>query len=342
MLYEAIEVDRCRYDLLLKVKYKMTDINIAPAVIKRDKDVKFFLRETSTSLQHRTPLCITLVPKPIPANPTQESNIPSIVPETADPIFERNETQLYQSHDQPWMDYGYRGMHPCEGGSCSVASTRTTPAPSSSQGGKTSTSSHVFGSYDRLIVNTPSLEDVMTSENEFKVSTLFENKKELQLKLHKYAMSQNFEFKVEKSTKDLWYVRCMGENCTWRLRAVRGKFSEMFEVRKFVHEHTCSIVMRHQDNRQATSWVIGECIKSKFQDHHHDHLPKKIIEDMQTNYGINMSYHKAWRSREKALMSVRGTPEESYTKLPSYLYMLEVKNPGTVTHIETDELGQFR
>ncbi|WP_227642603.1 hypothetical protein, partial [Klebsiella pneumoniae] len=86
ILYDAIEVEKWRYDVVLKVKYKMTDIKIAPAVIKRDKDVKFFLRETSTSLQYRTPLCISLVEKPIPSftNPTQESNIPSVVLETVE------------------------------------------------------------------------------------------------------------------------------------------------------------------------------------------------------------------------------------------------------------------
>ena len=32
----------------------------------------------------------------------------------------------------------------------------------------------------------------------------------------------------------------------------------------------------------------------------------------------------------------------SYQKLPSYLYMLEKKNSGTVTHFETNEIGQFK
>ncbi|XP_047335801.1 uncharacterized protein LOC124939366 [Impatiens glandulifera] len=37
---------------------------------------------------------------------------------------------------------------------------------------------------------------------------------------------------------------------------------------------------------------------------------------------------KAWRSRENALMAVRGTVEDSYGELPSYLFMLHKKNPG--------------
>ncbi|XP_060962153.1 uncharacterized protein LOC133032284 [Cannabis sativa] len=46
-----------------------------------------------------------------------------------------------------------------------------------------------------------------------------------------------------------------------------------------------------------------------------------------------MSYEKAWRCREKAVMYKRGTPAESYRKLYGYFYMLEQKNPGTITDI---------
>ncbi|XP_047337898.1 uncharacterized protein LOC124941602 [Impatiens glandulifera] len=63
------------------------------------------------------------------------------------------------------------------------------------------------------------------------------------------------------------------------------------------------------------------------------------MEDMHTSYGLTLTYNKAWRSREKALMAVRGTVEDSYDELPSYL--LQKKNPGTITDIQTDEKGHF-
>ncbi|XP_047324736.1 uncharacterized protein LOC124928243 [Impatiens glandulifera] len=63
---------------------------------------------------------------------------------------------------------------------------------------------------------------------------------------------------------------------------------------------------------------------------------------MQTNYGFKLTYNKVWRSREQALMAVRGAVEESYRKLPSYLFMLAKNNPGTIIDIQTDEHGHFR
>ena len=76
--------------------------------------------------------------------------------------------------------------------------------------------------------------------------------------------------------------------------------------------------------------------------HNHNYFPKSIIEDIFHDYGIEMSYHKAWRYKEKALMYVRRSVEMSYHKLPYYLYMLEKKNLGIVTHFETNKVGQFK
>ena len=66
--------------------------------------------------------------------------------------------------------------------------------------------------------------------------------------------------------------------------------------------------------------------------YNHNYLPKIIIEDILNDYGTEMNYHKAWRCRKKALIYVGGSVEMLYQKLPSYLYMLEKKNPDTINH----------
>ncbi|PON80088.1 hypothetical protein PanWU01x14_005380 [Parasponia andersonii] len=73
-----------------------------------------------------------------------------------------------------------------------------------------------------------------------------------------------------------------------------------------------------------------------------NYAPRSIIDDFSKDYGINMIYENVWRCREKVLLYVRGTINGSYQKLPSYLYMLEKTNLGTVTHLETDEIGHFK
>ena len=63
--------------------------------------------------------------------------------------------------------------------------------------------------------------------------------------------------------------------------------------------------------------------------------PKEIINYMQMDYGVRMSYKKAWRSRGKALKSLYGTEAESYAFLPKLMYMIETKNPGSLFDLVT-------
>ncbi|XP_062119198.1 uncharacterized protein LOC133832941 [Humulus lupulus] len=63
---------------------------------------------------------------------------------------------------------------------------------------------------------------------------------------------------------------------------------------------------------------------------------------MLDDYGVSMGYQKAWRTREKALELARGNQDDSYQKLPIYLHTLKVSNPGTITHLVTDNKDHFK
>ncbi|XP_052210454.1 uncharacterized protein LOC127813493 [Diospyros lotus] len=93
---------------------------------------------------------------------------------------------------------------------------------------------------------------------------------------------------------------------------------------------------------QAKSRVIGSHVKPYYMDVKRVHKPKNIINDVRKEFGVNISYSKAWRSREKALDMIRGGAEESFQLLPSYLYMLKLKNPGTIAEIESDSESRFK
>ena len=76
ILYDALEVDKSKYDLLLHVKYTAAGaLEIPPTLIKRDRNVTFYLNEPS-SPHH--PLCVTLVEKPLYTNSTQESVVGAV------------------------------------------------------------------------------------------------------------------------------------------------------------------------------------------------------------------------------------------------------------------------
>ncbi|XP_038719808.1 uncharacterized protein LOC120012454 [Tripterygium wilfordii] len=74
----------------------------------------------------------------------------------------------------------------------------------------------------------------------------------------------------------------------------------------------------------------------------HQGRPKDIIQDVRTKFGVNISNDKAWRFREHALESIRGSPELSFAYLPHYCAELEKNNHGTITHIESDKENMFK
>ena len=83
-LYDLMGYDRSKYALVLKVIYQLEGGIIAPIVISNDEDLGFFLDEIYISIQHRTPLCVSVIERTTPDIPnlTQDSQFPSFVPET--------------------------------------------------------------------------------------------------------------------------------------------------------------------------------------------------------------------------------------------------------------------
>ncbi|WJZ85788.1 hypothetical protein VitviT2T_005306 [Vitis vinifera] len=180
------------------------------------------------------------------------------------------------------------------------------------------------------------------SDDHLEEHQIYSSKKELQRKLYMMALKRKFEFKTTKSTTKLLLLECFDKECKWRVCATKLGISNMFQIMKFYSTHTCRLDMMSRDNRHASSWLIGESIRETYQGVGCEFRPKDIVVDIRKQYGIQISYDKAWRAKELALGSIRGSPEESYNTLPSYCYVLEQKNPGTITDIVTDCDNQFK
>ncbi|XP_062103123.1 uncharacterized protein LOC133814142 [Humulus lupulus] len=341
-LYTLIGADKSRIDLDLNVIYHFGSKGIPPSLISNDDDVAFFLDEIGTSINHRTPLCVSTIEKrsndPLVTKTRELYTIPPVETKVNDDFcIDGNEdscdddnndstsNEVLKSHDSS----NNRGRKVRQVGEDNLWSTPLLL----DQGGKGSTSA----STAQLLTSSSSI-----NSWEIKEGQIFENKQELKMKLHLYALKKNFEFKVKKSAKNIWCTVCVDDKCKWRLRATKLVNSNMFEVRKFFGEHTCSLDVRHKDHRHASPWIIGHVIRRKFEGDNVNYKPRSIVKDMSLSYGVHMSYAKAWRCREHALTYIRGTPESSFQKLPSFLYMIEQKNPGTVTHLQMDNEGRFK
>lgn len=176
-----------------------------------------------------------------------------------------------------------------------------------------------------------------TDGTNFEIGQHFKSKDELKNMLLDAAIKNCFEMKIVKSCKKVFVVDCVDrEHCSWHLRAVKLANTNFFSIRTHHNVHTCSLDKRKKKHRQASAAMVAEVVKKNFQEIKQTPTPKGIM-GMMNSQGVEISYWKAWRGKQLANNLRRGSPEESYNLLPSYLYMLKKVNPGTITHLELDE-----
>ncbi|XP_022897800.1 uncharacterized protein LOC111411506 [Olea europaea var. sylvestris] len=100
--------------------------------------------------------------------------------------------------------------------------------------------------------------------------------------------------------------------------------------------------VRHRDHRHASYMIIENHIAPKYEDVNRVYRPRDIINDIRREFGITVSYTKAYMAKNFACGLIHGKPRESYAKLPTYCHVLEMQNPGTLTFIHTNDDRRFK
>ncbi|KAK3221585.1 hypothetical protein Dsin_008610 [Dipteronia sinensis] len=186
-----------------------------------------------------------------------------------------------------------------------------------------------------------STEESISDDGRLYKGKIFQCKKDLKRTLHMYALKEQFEVRIKRSSKTRYEAGCKDGECEFQLRAFKMQKGEYWVVRMFLKDHTCNIDGFHARLRQANSWTVGELLAPKLQVHGHSLKPKDIMVEMQVDHGLHLLYTKAWRAKDHAEASVFGPPEESFKLLPAYCHRLKEVNPGTITTMKTNVANQF-
>ncbi|XP_019242081.1 PREDICTED: uncharacterized protein LOC109222135 [Nicotiana attenuata] len=183
--------------------------------------------------------------------------------------------------------------------------------------------------------NTGIIDDIL---NEFvEEDQVYKDKETVVSVTKNLAVRERFQFKVKRSSATRYHLTCMDDNCAWSFKSYAVFKPNIFKVRSYNNNHTCGYGERYLTQRQATSGVIASIVKDKYVNPKKVYTTNDIIEDIQKQHGIEVSYMKAWRAKEIAMAMIRGSPSDSYKELPKYFYMLEQTNPGTVTKLHKSE-----
>nr|VDD08789.1 unnamed protein product [Brassica oleracea] len=93
----------------------------------------------------------------------------------------------------------------------------------------------------------------------------FTSKTALQATMKICAMKHNFDYKLGKPDKRVWYVRCADDDCRWHVRAERLTGFSYFIIKKYVHDHSCAPSSRNHSVRTTSSKTIGSLIMHKYE-----------------------------------------------------------------------------
>ncbi|KAM0951379.1 putative transcription factor interactor and regulator CCHC(Zn) family [Dioscorea sansibarensis] len=120
------------------------------------------------------------------------------------------------------------------------------------------------------------------------------------------AIAANFELHMIRSDQRRVTARCAAGGCTWRVHASKLPHVSTFRIRTLAPEHTCE---RSDDagHRQATAKWIANCIRDKLR-HNRNYKPREILNDIHREYGVLITYKRAFLGREKALEELRAEP----------------------------------
>jgi hypothetical protein len=335
-LQNKLNVDQSQYDMQLRYLfngYGDSSIPMPPVFVTNDAELNYLLE---LNKMHRTPtvLGVTLITKDVIEGEREDSD-----------RADNNDRGFWETVEiVPADDVG---IPETVASDRDVAVTRRIPSTVEDNENindftnenliALSRQRHEPGGSSQVGTSGPSSNSsrVAPDDEDLQVEQLFETKKDLQEAVHRLALKYNFEFKVKKSNKSLLTVACVEDSCNWRLRATKMDTNECFVIRKYLREHTCEVGILRNDHRQARAWFIGRQIMHKYQDPRTIYRPSDIINDVRREYGVVMSYQKAWKAKECALEDLMGSAEESYAKLARYCHNMGTTNPGTAFFIET-------
>ncbi|KAL6513482.1 hypothetical protein OROGR_020968 [Orobanche gracilis] len=155
-----------------------------------------------------------------------------------------------------------------------------------------------------------------------------------------YHLLQHLEFETKKSLPQRYVLVCKHNKdvCPFILRAKSLGKAWVVDV---WCTHTCEKDLRYHADPIVLSKVLASYFVPNLMVEGVVLRPRDIQAQVQRLFGAKIKYSTALSARNQALTMTYGDSSESFQKLPSYFYMLEQSNPGSVVDLQTDEAGDF-
>ncbi|TXG60805.1 hypothetical protein EZV62_012168 [Acer yangbiense] len=94
---------------------------------------------------------------------------------------------------------------------------------------------------ERYSLEPTHMEESISNDGCLYKCRLFQCKKNLKRTLHMYALKEQFEVRIKRSSKTRYKDGCKDVECEFQLRAFKIKKGEYWVIQMFVKDHTCNI-----------------------------------------------------------------------------------------------------
>ncbi|XP_058765804.1 uncharacterized protein LOC131639320 [Vicia villosa] len=172
------------------------------------------------------------------------------------------------------------------------------------------------------------------TDQRLKVGDRFRSKEACIMAIKRFHMANNVDFRVDRANVERYKIYCSNTDCGFRLHASYRKRSDSWVIGYISQDHTCINTNVSQDHRKLSYDIICQEILPLVEKDPSLKV-KTIISHIVATYNYTPSYRKAWLAKTKAIEVVYGNWEDSYKRLPHFLYALQIYAPGTVTILET-------
>ncbi|KAF5788209.1 putative transcription factor interactor and regulator CCHC(Zn) family [Helianthus annuus] len=157
---------------------------------------------------------------------------------------------------------------------------------------------------------------------------------EFQETLQKYAIANDFDFKLRRNDKSRVVGECSSEGCSWKFNAVWVPSTESFKIQTMNNVHTC--------DKQSKNSLL-DTIKEKLRDSPHlkpKEIAKGLLKRLESKSKSNHTQVIPGTviSREQ----FHGSDKDAYNKLPWFCEKIKVTNPGSIANLVIDENKRFK
>lgn len=145
------------------------------------------------------------------------------------------------------------------------------------------------------------------------------------------AIALHFEIKTLKSDQTRFTAECASKGCPWRIHAAKGPGVPTCTIRSIHSEHSCGGIS-HPGHQQASVQWIADSVEQILKENP-NYKPKDIVEKINRDHGITLSYKQAWRGKERVMANLQESCEDDYRLLPQYCDQIRRSNPGSIASV---------